>query len=82
MKTFLKASMLTVAVMASIIGNAQAGGFVVVQDETLDEPSQMVNPNKEGWVLPVIVGGSLLCAILCGGNDKAAPPVVVCNNGC
>ena len=59
-----------------------AGGPVIVAE---DPPIADVRPQGDGgkWVVPVIVGAIVLCAIACGGGDDA-PDVVpgpVCNGG-
>ena len=60
---------------------AQAGGPVVIEDEyDVTEPA----PRNE-WVLPVVIGAVILCAIACGGSDDAPvvqPPKVVCRGDC
>ena len=59
-----------------------AGGPVIVAE---DPPIADVRPQGDGgnWIVPVIVGAIVLCAIACGGGDDA-PDVVpgpVCNGG-
>lgn len=62
---------------------AHAGGPVIVE-ETEVAPEQ----KRNGWIVPVIVGALILCAIACGGGDDAPeptkPPPAGCKNseGC
>ena len=56
-----------------------AGGPVIVTEEP---PIADVRPQGDGgkWVVPVIVGIIVLCAIACGGgNDGPVDPGPVCN---
>lgn len=58
---------------------AHAGGPVIVEDEyTVTEPA------RRDWIVPVLIGGIILCAIACGGDDEPAPvdPGPVCQKGC
>lgn len=57
---------------------ALAGGPV------LEEPEGVTESLRGNWVLPVIIGGAILCAIACGGGDDDPAPVdpgPVCNDG-
>lgn len=56
-----------------------AGGPVIVTEEP---PIADVRPQGDGgsWVVPVIVGAIVLCAIACeGGDDSPIAPGPVCN---
>lgn len=63
MKKFV-APMLAIAMSAS---SAFAGGPVVIEEE----PKPMVEAAKprSGWIVPVVVGLILVCAVACGNND-------------
>jgi hypothetical protein len=47
-----------------------AGGPVVIEDE----PAVEAAAPRSGWIVPVIVGLVLICAIACGDDDT---PVVL-----
>lgn len=67
MKKFV-APMLALAMSASA---AFAGGPVVVEEEPVVEASEP----RSGWIVPVVVGLVLICAIACGNDDEdPAPP--------
>lgn len=65
MKKFL-GPMLAVAMTAS---SAFAGGPVVVEEEPMVEASEP----RSAWIVPVIVGLVLICAVACGDDDDPAP---------
>ncbi len=44
-----------------------AGGPVVVVEE--GQPEVVAETPRSGWIVPVVVGLVVLCAIACGGND-------------
>ena len=46
---------------------AFAGGPVVVEEEPVVEAASP----RSGWIVPVIVGLVVLCAIACGNDDDA-----------
>jgi hypothetical protein len=46
---------------------AFAGGPVVVEEE--GQPEVVADTPRSGWIVPVIVGAIILCAIACGGDD-------------
>jgi hypothetical protein len=56
---------LTLAVTST---TAFAGGPVVVEEEPMVEAASP----RSGWIVPVIVGAIILCAIACGSDDDAA----------
>lgn len=66
---------LTAAVPAAIPAAipAHAGGPVMIEDEYDVEADK---PSKNAWIVPVIIGAVVICALACGGNDDApvAPP--------
>ena len=54
--------MLALALTASA---AFAGGPIVVEEEPVVEAASP----RSGWIVPVIVGLVVLCAIACGNDD-------------
>jgi hypothetical protein len=46
---------------------AFAGGPVVVEEE--GQPEVVAESPRSGWIVPVIVGTIILCAIACGNDD-------------
>jgi hypothetical protein len=56
---------LTLAVTST---TAFAGGPVVVEDTTVEAETP-----RSGWIVPVVVGLVLICAIACGGDDDPQP---------
>lgn len=62
MKKFLAS-----ALAATMISSAAfAGGPVVVEEEPVVEASSP----RSGWIVPVVVGLVLICAVACGGDDQ------------
>ena len=59
--------MLALALTASA---AFAGGPVVVEEEPVVEAASP----RSGWIVPVVVGLVVLCAIACGNDDDATSP--------
>jgi hypothetical protein len=53
---------LTLAVTST---TAFAGGPVVVEEEPMVEAASP----RSGWIVPVVVGLFLICAIACGNDD-------------
>ncbi|RYI00736.1 MAG: hypothetical protein EON48_17510 [Acetobacteraceae bacterium] len=51
---------------------AFAGGPVVIEEE--GQPEVVAESPRSGWIVPVVVGLILVCAIACGNDDD---PVVV-----
>ena len=51
---------------------AFAGGPVVVVEE--GQPEVVAETPRSGWIVPVVVGVIILCAIACGNDDD---PVIV-----
>lgn len=58
--------MLALALTASA---AFAGGPVVVEEEPVVEAASP----RSGWIVPVVVGLVVLCAIACGNDDDTTP---------
>lgn len=48
---------------------AMAGGPVVVVEE--GQPEVVAETPRSGWIVPVVVGLVVLCAIACGNDDDA-----------
>ena len=47
---------------------ALAGGPVVVAEE--GQPEVVAESPRSGWIVPVIIGAVILCAIACGNDDQ------------
>lgn len=47
---------------------AIAGGPVVIEEE--GQPEVVAESPRSGWIVPVIVGAIVLCAIACGSDDE------------
>jgi hypothetical protein len=62
------APLLALAMTAS---SAFAGGPVVVEEE--GQPEVVAESPRSGWIVPVVVGLVLICAIACGNDDDPAP---------
>jgi len=60
------APLLALAMTAS---SAFAGGPVVVEEE----PTVEAESPRSGWIVPVVVGLVLICAIACNNDDDPAP---------
>ncbi|HLQ20370.1 MAG TPA: hypothetical protein VK146_15455 [Tabrizicola sp.] len=52
---------------------AFAGGPVVIEEEIQPEVVVEQTP-RSGWIVPVLIGGIILCAIACGNDDDDPPP--------
>lgn len=65
---------LTSALLALALGStaAFAGGPVVIEEE--GQPEVVADAPRSGWIVPVVVGLIVVCAIACG-NDDTPPPV-------
>ncbi|MBN8630037.1 MAG: hypothetical protein J0L76_04180 [Rhodobacterales bacterium] len=59
-----------VLALALTASAAFAGGPVVVEEEPVVEAAQP----RSGWIVPVIVGLVVLCAVACGNDDDTASP--------
>lgn len=77
----LKQTLITAATGIALLTNpVWAGGPVIVTTE--EPPIADVRPQGDGgsWVVPVIVGAIVLCAIACGGGDDSPiAPEPTCN---
>lgn len=65
----------SVALSAS---TAFAGGPVVIEEE--GQPEVVAETPRSGWIVPILVGGIILCAIACGDDDDT-PTTVSTGNG-
>ncbi|MGL4236166.1 hypothetical protein [Tabrizicola sp.] len=59
----LTASVLALAMATS---TAFAGGPVIVEEEPMVEAAKP----RSGWIVPVVIGVILICAIACGDDDE------------
>ena len=64
------APMLALAMTTSA---AYAGGPVVIEEE--GQPEVVAETPRSGWIVPVVVGLVLLCALACGSDDDSTTPV-------
>lgn len=55
--------------LAMTASTAYAGGPVVVEEEPVVEAASP----RSGWIVPVVVGLIIICAIACGNDDEPAP---------
>lgn len=77
MKTILTSTALILALSLS----ASAGGLVLPEEDYEPESTRGGMSLKDA--VPFLIGGAvLLCIALCGDNDPAPAPVVICNKGC
>ena len=58
---------LTLALSSAV----SAGGPVVVVEE--GQPEVVADSPRSGWIVPVIVGLVLVCAVACGNDDETLP---------
>lgn len=47
---------------------AMAGGPVVIEEE--GQPEVIAESPRSGWIVPVVVGLVVLCAVACGNDDN------------
>jgi hypothetical protein len=66
MKKFA-APLLALAMTAT---SAFAGGPVIVEEEPVVEAASP----RSGWIVPVVVGLIIICAIACGNDDDEPAP--------
>ena len=60
------APMLALAMTTSA---AYAGGPVVIEEEAA--PEVVAESPRSGWIVPVVVGLVLICALACGSDDDS-----------
>jgi hypothetical protein len=70
---------LSTAFVLAITAPSYAGGPVIVEDTT-----ETVEQGGNNWIVPVIIGGIIFCAIACGHDDDAPvqPPGPICYTRC
>ena len=76
--TAIRLTTLTLITALAVPTIARAGGPIVTEEPPIAD----VRPQGDGgsWVVPVIVGAIVLCAIACGGGDDGpVDPGPVCN---
>jgi len=52
--------------------SAFAGGPVIVEEE--GQPEVVAESPRSGWIVPVVVGLVLICAIACGNDEDDPAP--------
>ena len=52
---------------------AYAGGPVMIEEE--GQPEVVADAPRSGWIVPVVVGLIVICAIACGNDDEPAATV-------
>ena len=59
----------TVLALATAMGATAsfAGGPVVIEEE--GQPEVVAQSPRSGWIVPVVVGLVLICALACGDDD-------------
>ena len=67
-------SLLTLSLALSSTA-AFAGGPVVIEEE--GQPEVVAESPRSGWIVPVVVGLVVLCAIACGNDDDATTPTAI-----
>jgi hypothetical protein len=63
---------LLAATLALTSSTAFAGGPVVVEEE--GQPEVVAETPRSGWIVPVIVGIVLICALACDNDDEPVAP--------
>jgi hypothetical protein len=60
---------LTSSLLALVLGStaAFAGGPVVIEEE--GQPEVVAESPRSGWIVPVVVGLIVICALACGNDD-------------
>ena len=67
MKKLVSAVLAASVVFGSTV--AFAGGPVVIEEE--GQPEAVADSPRSGWIVPVVVGLIIVCAIACGNDDPA-----------
>ena len=78
----MKAFTTLAVILALTTAPVYAGGPVLIVEDEYDvtEPAP-----RNDWVVPVIIGAVILCALACGGDDDAPvvqPPKETCFKDC
>jgi hypothetical protein len=71
MKRFAS-SVLAFSIALSAATASYAGGPIVIEEE--GQPEVVADSPRSGWIVPVIVGLVLICALACGSDDDETPP--------
>ena len=61
-------------VLALTSMSAYAGGPVVIEEE--GQPEVIADSPRSGWIVPVVVGLIIICAIACGDDDEETAVVL------
>ncbi len=61
------------AVSLALSSATFAGGPVVIEEE--GQPEVVAESPRSGWIVPVIVGLVLICAVACGNDDDTTQAV-------
>ena len=69
MKSALAPVLVTTLALAST--TAFAGGPVMIEEE--GQPEVVAEAPRSVWIVPVVVGIVLLCALACGNDDEDEP---------
>jgi hypothetical protein len=61
----------SLAVLSLVLSStaAFAGGPVVIEEE--GQPEVVAETPRTGWIVPVVVGAIILCAVVCGDDDDS-----------
>jgi hypothetical protein len=70
MRELLKSAVLAATVLGASV--AHAGGPVLIEEE--GQPEVIAESPRSGWIVPVVIGLVLVCAIACGGGDDDPAP--------
>ncbi len=70
MQEFLKAAVIAATSLGASV--AHAGGPVIIEEE--GQPEVVAESPRSGWIVPVVIGLALVCAIACGGGDDDPAP--------
>lgn len=67
-------SFVLAASLALSTSTAFAGGPVVIEEE--GQPEVEAETPRSGWIVPVVVGAIILCAIVCDKNETETTTTV------
>ena len=70
MKRFVAAALVLSLTLGASAG--YAGGPVVIEEE--GQPEVVATSPRSGWIVPVIIGLVVVCAIACGSDDEEPTP--------
>ncbi len=69
------ATIIVASALALTSMSAFAGGPVVIEEE--GQPEVIADSPRSGWIVPVVVGLIIVCAIACGSDDPEETTVVL-----